>query len=343
MTDSNWTEVGDSYPSCQRIYVREGIVGPGGGVSLTPPLVLTETDPARITTTKGTIALEGFATPFSASTRVTMKSLTPGNDASVVRWMRSDNALRYSMGNDASGNGNQNWWLFDNVNGIYPLYFQSGAAGDTVGSIRWQGGRIAYDTATNAMTRRVNNVVRETFDPTQWTITSGGAVNVTAVTGMQLTSTLGMALQGGAGLILQSLDNGTLQAANAQTITAGTTITATAGGALTMQTTDGHASLLAGGAGNVIIVGPNLVTISTPADVAVNGNASVTISSGAGTIDINSAGACIIDSVAKTIISNADAHPVGFYGAAGVAKQVGVPVTAAGIHAALVALGLIGP
>ena len=32
---------------------------------------------------------------------------------------------------------------------------------------------------------------------------------------------------------------------------------------------------------------------------------------------------------------------LGFYGATGVAKQTGVPVTAAGIHAALVALGLI--
>lgn len=34
---------------------------------------------------------------------------------------------------------------------------------------------------------------------------------------------------------------------------------------------------------------------------------------------------------------------VGFYGTAPIAKQVGVAVTAAGIHAALVALGLIGP
>ena len=32
---------------------------------------------------------------------------------------------------------------------------------------------------------------------------------------------------------------------------------------------------------------------------------------------------------------------VGFYGATGVAKQTGVAVTAAAIHAALVALGLI--
>jgi hypothetical protein len=38
---------------------------------------------------------------------------------------------------------------------------------------------------------------------------------------------------------------------------------------------------------------------------------------------------------------NHDGSTVGFYGAAPVAKQTGVPVTAEGIHAALVNLGLI--
>jgi hypothetical protein len=37
-----------------------------------------------------------------------------------------------------------------------------------------------------------------------------------------------------------------------------------------------------------------------------------------------------------------DGSNVGFYGTAPVAKQTGVAVTAGGIHAALVALGLIG-
>lgn len=40
-------------------------------------------------------------------------------------------------------------------------------------------------------------------------------------------------------------------------------------------------------------------------------------------------------------IGNAAADTVGFYGHAGTAQQTGVAVTAAGIHAALVALGLI--
>lgn len=40
-------------------------------------------------------------------------------------------------------------------------------------------------------------------------------------------------------------------------------------------------------------------------------------------------------------VANATTETVGFYGSTGVAKQTGVAVTAAAIHAALVALGLI--
>lgn len=40
-------------------------------------------------------------------------------------------------------------------------------------------------------------------------------------------------------------------------------------------------------------------------------------------------------------VGNATSETLGFYGATGVAKQTGVAVSAAGIHAALVALGLI--
>jgi hypothetical protein len=40
-------------------------------------------------------------------------------------------------------------------------------------------------------------------------------------------------------------------------------------------------------------------------------------------------------------IGNAGADTVGFYGHAGIAQQTGVAVSTAGIHAALVALGLI--
>ena len=41
------------------------------------------------------------------------------------------------------------------------------------------------------------------------------------------------------------------------------------------------------------------------------------------------------------VVGNSTSQTVGFYGSAGVAKQTGVAVSAAAIHAALVALGLI--
>lgn len=40
-------------------------------------------------------------------------------------------------------------------------------------------------------------------------------------------------------------------------------------------------------------------------------------------------------------VGNSTSETLGFYGATGVAKQTGVAVSAAAIHAALVALGLI--
>lgn len=44
---------------------------------------------------------------------------------------------------------------------------------------------------------------------------------------------------------------------------------------------------------------------------------------------------------AGTIVGKTATETVGFYGTTGVAQQTGVAVSAAGIHAALVALGLI--
>ena len=41
------------------------------------------------------------------------------------------------------------------------------------------------------------------------------------------------------------------------------------------------------------------------------------------------------------VVGNKTTEPLGFYGVPGVALQTGVAVSAAGIHAALVALGLI--
>lgn len=44
---------------------------------------------------------------------------------------------------------------------------------------------------------------------------------------------------------------------------------------------------------------------------------------------------------AGTIVGKTTTETVGFYGTTGVEQQTGVAVSAAGIHAALVALGLI--
>lgn len=41
------------------------------------------------------------------------------------------------------------------------------------------------------------------------------------------------------------------------------------------------------------------------------------------------------------VVGKSTSETLGFYGSTGVAKQTGVAVSAAGIHAALVALGLI--
>ena len=41
------------------------------------------------------------------------------------------------------------------------------------------------------------------------------------------------------------------------------------------------------------------------------------------------------------VVGASTTETLGFYGATGVAKQTGVAVSAAGVHAALVALGLI--
>lgn len=117
-----------------------------------------------------------------------------------------------------------------------------------------------------------------------------------------------------------------------------------AAGDLILSADHGNAQLLANGvSGNITVSGPGNINITTPQNVGINGSASVTVTAAGGTIDINGAGPIVIDAVAPTIISNDPAHPVGFYGTAGVAQQAGVPVTAAGIHAALVALGLITP
>lgn len=57
--------------------------------------------------------------------------------------------------------------------------------------------------------------------------------------------------------------------------------------------------------------------------------------------ETNSQPAVITGGTMGTKVANSTSEVLGFYGSTGVAKQTGVAVTAAAIHAALVALGLI--
>jgi hypothetical protein len=67
---------------------------------------------------------------------------------------------------------------------------------------------------------------------------------------------------------------------------------------------------------------------------------------GTGAVDNNAAGLTINitwNTTGTALSLQPSGGPLGFYGATPVAKQTGVAITAAGIHAALTALGLIAP
>lgn len=172
MTDAQWSEIGNSYPSCQDLYVRGRLITPSGNPLLTPPLTLVDARTSG-TTAQGTLDLQGLAVPFAGSTRITLRPTNAGAEGQVVRWLTQAGTAVFSMGNDASGVGGaaaKNWWLFDGTRGIYPLYFASDQGADTVGSIRWGNGRISHDSSTNYMTFRVGNVIRVTLTPTDFVV-----------------------------------------------------------------------------------------------------------------------------------------------------------------------------
>jgi hypothetical protein len=78
-----------------------------------------------------------------------------------------------------------------------------------------------------------------------------------------------------------------------------------------------------------IAAGTGLVVVNSDGTVSVTGNSDVT-----GTLTVSS-------HIEIDGNLNHDGSNVGFYGTAPVAQQTGVAVSAAGIHAALVNLGLI--
>lgn len=114
----------------------------------------------------------------------------------------------------------------------------------------------------------------------------------------------------GGQLVVQDKDNASGRTYTVPTITAEGTLSAT-----TVVLTS---ALTVGVTGDA--------TVISSGDIATNGSVSALGSSGA----LNIGGAL-----------NHDGTTVGFYGTVPIAKQSGVAVTAGGIHAALVALGLI--
>jgi hypothetical protein len=91
------------------------------------------------------------------------------------------------------------------------------------------------------------------------------------------------------------------------------------------------------GTGNGPITGLSIVVPGGLLSAAPGGPLPVSYGNGSGaTVTLTTA--------ARNALSvNPSGGPLGFYGATPVAKQIGVPITAAGIHAALTALGLIAP
>lgn len=204
-----------------------------------------------------------------------------------------------------------------------------------------------------------NNTVVQAANATQLNggttvdVNAGAKVTVTAGADLELAATGSLILGTSADVNASSLDGMSFVTVNPGAniglstaegnIELHSAVTGAAGD-LILSADHGNAQLLANGvSGNITVSGPGNINVTTPQNVGINGSASVTVTAAGGTIDINGAGPIVIDAVAETIISNDPAHPLGFYGVPGVAQQAGVPVTAAGIHAALVALGLITP
>jgi hypothetical protein len=93
--------------------------------------------------------------------------------------------------------------------------------------------------------------------------------------------------------------------------------------------------------GNGVVEANGNVTID--ADLDNNGSGEIRLSTGGlqRFIVANDAGVRVVSDIEVDGALNHDGSTVGFYGTAPIAQQTGVAVSAAGIHAALVALGLI--
>ena len=183
--DTQWNEVGGSFPSCSRLYVRDGIVGAPGAPLIAPPLVLVDTRTSG-TSLVGTLDLQGAT--GGGATRITLKPTGGGPAISeFIRWRDLANINAYTMGDDFFGDGKHNWFLIDSLQGINSLYFASNLPGDTASTIRWSpGGFIAYEKTTEdlrvdavaSITQRIAGATLVTLTPTDLAV--NGAAKFTA-------------------------------------------------------------------------------------------------------------------------------------------------------------------
>lgn len=111
-------------------------------------------------------------------TALALKSSHATIDSVSIRWRDSANANLWTMGNDASSSGGQNFWLFDNVNLIYPLFFDpTGTSSIRFGTTN---GRLSYDNTTHNMGFLTNGVSRMVLADTGLTI--AGTLTVSPLT-----------------------------------------------------------------------------------------------------------------------------------------------------------------
>jgi hypothetical protein len=70
----------------------------------------------------GDIATANATHSSTAGTRLTLKSLTSGNNGSNIKWQNSSAATLFTMGPDYNANGTNDWFLYDYTNGVTNLY-----------------------------------------------------------------------------------------------------------------------------------------------------------------------------------------------------------------------------
>lgn len=97
-------------------------------------------------------------TGAGTSTRLILQSTTSGNNASTVRWKNSAGTSLFSEGTDYNGNATQDFWLYDNVNGVTNLYLNN--TGTSYLSLGTSAGGMQYAESTDELGLFATGAVR---------------------------------------------------------------------------------------------------------------------------------------------------------------------------------------